>query len=94
MWQKLSENSFVGALVSGLLIIFLVWLFKFFYKKYRANQVYKILENSLKEKNKNFLPTAYLAAKSDYTQADIESLCSHHKKICRNEKELESWRIK
>ncbi len=93
-WQLLSDNSFVGALVSGLVILFVGWLVNIGIKKYRAGRVYRILEKGLEEKNKKFLPTAYLSAKSGYTQAKIESLCSHHNKIHRNEKELESWRIR
>ena len=93
LWDLLSKNSFVGALVSGLLILLVGWLTNLAVKKYRANRVYNILQKGLSEKSKSFLPTAYLASKSGYTQSQVESLCSHHKKIIRNEKELETWRI-
>lgn len=93
MWELLSNNSFVGALASGLAILFIGWLVSLIVKKYRAGKVYGILKKGLKEKNKTFLPSAYLSAKSGYTQAQIESLCGHHKKIDRNEKQLESWRL-
>ncbi len=91
--ELLSNNSFVGALVSGLAILLISWLFSLIIKKYRAEKVYNILKDGLKVKEKSFLPTAYLSSKSGYTQAQVESLCSYHKKIYRNEKQLESWRL-
>lgn len=93
LWELLSKNSFVGALVSGLLIVFIGWVISWGIKKYRAGRIYNILQSGLTEKNKKFLPTAYLASKSGYTQSQVEVLCSSHSKIYRNEKELESWRI-
>ena len=93
LWDILSKNSFIGALVSGLLIILFGWLINLAIKKYRANRIYNILQCGLAEKEKVFLPTAYLSSRSGYTQSQVESLCSYHKKIIRNEKKLESWRI-
>ena len=93
VWDLLGTNSFVGALVSGLLILLVAWLINCGVKKHRANRVYEILKSGLSEKKKSYLPTAYLASRSGYTQSQIESLCSHHKKIKRNQKELESWRV-
>ena len=93
LWNLLSKNSFVGALVSGLLTVFIGWVISWGIKKYRASRVYNILRRGLAEKNKTFLPTAYLSSKSGYTQSQVEALCSYHSKIHRNEKELESWRI-
>lgn len=94
LWELLSKNSFLGALVSGLLILIVGWIVNGCVKKYRADRVYNILKNGLAEKNKSFLPTAFLSSRSGYTQAQIEALCSFHKNITRNEKDLESWRIK
>lgn len=93
MWKLLSENSFLGALVSGIAIIVIVAIFKFFLNKYKASQVFDVLKSGLDDKNRTFLPTSYLAAKTNYTQAKVEQLCSSHSKIKRNEKELESWKI-
>ena len=94
LWELLSKNSFVGALISGLLILFTGWIISWGIKKHQANRVYDILQRGLAEKNKTFLPTAYLSSKSGYTQSQVEALCCYHNKIYRNEKELESWRIK
>lgn len=93
MWKLLSENSFLGALVSGIAIIVLVAIFKFFLNKYKASQVFNALKSGLAEKKHTFLPTSYLAAKTNYTQEKVEQLCSSHSKIKRNEKELESWQV-
>tara|TARA_Y100000815_G_scaffold271473_1_gene298117 strand:- start:892 stop:1191 length:300 start_codon:yes stop_codon:yes gene_type:complete len=93
VWEILSTNSFVGTLVSGLFLLILGWAFSWGVKKYRACRVYSILQAGLSEKNKKFLSTAYISSKSGYTQSQVEALCSHHRKIRRNEKELESWCI-
>lgn len=92
-WELLSKNSFMGAFVSAIAIIFLGWLANLLVKDYQATRVYEILKTGLQEKNKTFLPATYLAAKAGYTKSQIETLCTYHKKIHRNEKELESWRI-
>lgn len=94
LWDLLSKNSFLGALVSGLLILLVGWLIKLAVTKHRSNRVYNILKSGLSGKKKSYLPTAFLSSKTGYTQSQIELLCSHHKKIVRNEKELESWRVK
>lgn len=94
LWELLSKNSFAGALASGLLLLVIAWIVRWGTKKYRASRIYTILQAGLTEKKKSYLPTAYLASKSGYTQDQVEALCSHHSKIRRNEKELESWRIK
>jgi hypothetical protein len=74
LWELLSKNSFIGALVSGLLIILIGWVISRCLKKYRAGRVYKLLQNGLVEKKKSFLPTAYLSSKSGYTQSQVEAL--------------------
>lgn len=93
LWKLISDNSFIGALGSGLVLIFIGLFTNWGVKKYRANRIYNILKNGLEEKSKTYLPTVYLSAKSGYTQSQVEALCSHHDKIRRNEKKLESWRI-
>jgi len=93
MWKLLSDNSFVGALVSGLAIMSIVALYKYCVNKYKASKVFKALKSGLAEKKCTFLTTSYLAAKTNYTQEKVELLCSSHSKIKRNEKALESWQI-
>jgi len=94
LWKLISENSFVGALTSGLVLLLIGWLANLCIKKYRAAKLFNILKDGLVEKHATFLPTVYLSSKSGYTQAQVEDLCSHHKQIQRNEKELESWRVR
>ncbi len=89
----LKENSFVGALVSGILLIFIGFLFSYALKQYRSNRLYKILKKELKDRNSDFLSSHLLSSVTGYTQNQIEVLCSYHNKIKRNESEKESWRL-
>lgn len=93
MWKLIIENSFVGAFVASLTVILIVWAVNLARRFYRANRVYKVLEQELKKRDKRFLSTPLLAAKTGYTENGVEALCSFHKKIPRNEKELQSWQI-
>ena len=93
LWDLLSENAFVGALASGLALAALLALLSWIRRCYRRSVVYRELSEGLIEKNKSFLPTSYISAKTGYTQSQVEALCSSHSKISRNEKELESWKV-
>jgi len=59
MWDLLSHNSFVGALVSGVAIVIAVAIFQFLVNKYKARKVFKALEFGLLDKNCTFLPSSY-----------------------------------
>ncbi len=93
MWGLISKDNFIVALLSGLLLLFIGLAITWCEKKYRLCKIYKILKSGLAEKNTDFLPTAYLSSKSGYTQSQVEALCSHHSKIRRHEKEVDSWCI-
>lgn len=62
MWKLVSENSFVGAFVSGIAILIVLELVKFIVNKYKAGKVYSTLKSGLADKKHKFLPTSYLAA--------------------------------
>lgn len=92
-WDLLKENSFVGALASGVLLIFVGWIISHLRKRYRANRLYNLFKKELKERQKDFLSVHLLSSVTGYTENDVEILCSFHSKITRNENEKRSWRL-
>jgi len=93
IWSLLKENSFIGALASGILLILIGWVISVVRKKIRANNLYRHFENQLLERDKKYLSTHLLSSVTGYTENEVEILCSSHKKITRNEREKQSWRI-
>ncbi|MFQ2221358.1 hypothetical protein ACK32A_00895 [Aeromonas enteropelogenes] len=96
MWELLKTNAFVGALTASIAFFMLHKLFGFFINKWQAHKVFKALREGLVHPNNNrtFLPTTFLASKTGYTTQRVEVLCSKHRNIRRNEKQLESWCLK
>jgi hypothetical protein len=91
----LSSNAVLGAFVAGIAVIICAAVFQWFFRKYyRAPKVYSALELGLKKYKRNFLPSSFLASKTNYTISEVEKLCTMHPEIIRNQKQLESWSIK
>jgi hypothetical protein len=89
----LSTDSLFGALAATLLASGIIFVLRAIFLDFQASIVYKALRQGLHQKGHHFLPSSYLSAKTGYPKEKIELLCSRHKKIKRNQKNLETWTI-
>ncbi len=71
----------------------LVWLFKWYRDKRDSDKVYKFLRRSEKERGWAFRTTHAISSATKIPKNRVSELCSRDKRIKRNEKEKESWRI-
>jgi hypothetical protein len=98
-------NDFVGFLVgnikelaAGVAIVVviagtLVWLFKWFQNKSDREKIRKFLRRSVKEKGWAFRTTHAISSGTKIPEPRVSKLCRRDKRIKRNEKEKESWRL-
>ena len=71
----------------------LVWLFKWYQDKRDSDKIYKFLRRSEKERGWVFRTTHAISSSTKIPKDRVSGLCSRDKRIRRNEKEKESWRI-
>ncbi len=98
-------NGFVGFLgnnfketAAGVAIIVaiagaLVWVFKWFQDKRDRDKIYKFLRRSAKERGWAFRTTQSISSATKIPGNRVSKLCNRDKRIKRNEKEKESWRL-
>jgi len=71
----------------------LVWLFKWFQNRRDRDKIYKFLRRSTKERGWAFRTTHAISSATKIPGNRISKLCNRDKRIKRNEKEKESWRL-
>ena len=71
----------------------LVWLFKWFQDKRDRDKIYKFLRRSAKERGWVFRTTHAISSGTKIPENRVSKLCNRDKRIKRNEKEKESWRL-
>ena len=71
----------------------LVWLFKWFQDKRDSDKIYKFLRRSAKERGWAFRTTHAISSATKIPKNRVSELCSRDKRIKRNDKEKESWRL-
>jgi hypothetical protein len=98
-------NDFVGFLGSNIkelaagvaIVVFVAgtvaWLFKWFQDKRDREKIYKFLRRSVKEKGWAFRTTHAISSSTKIPEHRVSKLCRRDKRIKRNEKEKESWRL-
>ncbi len=98
-------NDFVGflgynikELAAGAAIIVaiagaLAWLFKWLQDKRDKDKIYKFLRRSAKERGWVFRTTHAISSGTKIPGNRVSKLCNRDKRIKRNEKEKESWRL-
>jgi hypothetical protein len=98
-------NDFVGflgsnikELAAGAAIIVaiagaLAWLFKWLQDRRDKDKIYKFLRRSAKERGWVFRTTHAISSITKIPEHRVSKLCNRDKRIKRNDKEKESWRL-
>lgn len=94
--------DFVGAnskeIAAGVAIVVaiagaLAWLFKWSQDKRDRDKIYKFLRRSAKERGWAFRTTHAISSATKIQENRVSKLCNRDKRIKRNDKEKESWRL-
>ncbi len=91
------SNNFTE-IATGVVIIVaiagaLVWLFKWLRDKRDSDKICKFLRRSSKERGWAFRTTHAISSATKLPENRVSELCRRDKRIKRNDKEKESWRL-
>jgi hypothetical protein len=82
-----------GVAIMVVIAAALAWLFKWFQDKRDREKIYKFLRRSVKEKGWAFRTMHAISSGTKIPEHRVSKLCRRDKRIKRNEKEKESWRL-
>ncbi|QGX40162.1 hypothetical protein [Permianibacter aggregans] len=95
--SKIIDLATNNALLSGLILAAIIGIVSLLWRKYQDHQdseaIFNFLIASEAETPHTFRSTEAIAAKTKLTQNRVEELCTKHKKIQRNSKEKQSWKL-
>jgi hypothetical protein len=87
--KELAAGAAIVVVIAGTLI----WLFKWFQDKRDRDKIYKFLRRSAKERGWVFRTTHAISSGTKIPENRVSKLCNRDKRIKRNDKEKESWRL-
>lgn len=82
-----------GVAIVGAIFGVVCWLLRWFQDKRDSDKICKFLRRSAKERGWAFRSTHAIASATKIPKERVSILCSRDKRIRRNEKEKESWRL-
>lgn len=92
-----STNALASTVIGTLLAALICWLLRAFWRSYRdmrdANKIERFMANSRETTDYRFRRTQAIAAATKIPERRVADLAIRHKKIKRNTKEKESWRL-
>jgi hypothetical protein len=93
VWKFVSENALVSGILAALVIALLGWLLKVARDGRDSKAIYDFLVRSASESGHTFRSTHAISAATKISETRVAELCSRHRKIARNEKEAQTWRL-
>jgi hypothetical protein len=93
IFHFVSTNSIASALVVAVILGALAWLNKWRKDRRDSNKIYQFLIGSAKQTSFQFRSTEAISSDTGIPEDRVANLCSRNKKIKRNEKEKQSWRL-
>ncbi|KHO63677.1 hypothetical protein [Pseudomonas flexibilis] len=88
-----TNNALLSGLILAAIIGIISWLWRAHQNRRDSNAIFKFLTASKAETPHTFRSTEAIASKTKLTQSRVEELCTKHKKIQRNAKEKQSWKL-
>jgi hypothetical protein len=90
--EDFMKNAIVGIIVS-LIVAFIIWTIQKFREKRAEEKIISFMNESAKITSWKFRSTPAISSHTNISSEKIEKICSKSKKIKRNEKEKESWKL-
>lgn len=89
----IGNNALVSALLAAAIIGSIGWLVKVYRDRRDGALIYNFLQSSRSSTGYDFRSTAAIASHTRLPEARVAHICACHRKIRRNEKQLESWTL-
>ena len=90
--HRLIDQIIVG-LISGLVIAIFLGVWKIIHDMIDTNEIIKFLKKSAATTEDTFRSNHAISSEINLSEERVRKLCSNSKKIKRNIKEKESWRL-
>jgi hypothetical protein len=89
-----SANPILSGLAVAAILGFLAWLNKWRKDRRDNNKIYQYLIKSAQQTSYEFRSTEAISSDTGIPEDRVANLCSRHKKIKRNEKEKQLWKLR
>jgi len=91
--DDLSNNALVSTLAGAAILALCAWAWRAWRNKRDGDLIVRFLTSSSKGTAFTFRSTQAIAANTRLSEGRVAFLCAGHKKVRRNEKEMQSWRL-
>ena len=91
--NELINPNIVQGVLATLVASLIIWMLAGIKAKYDQNKIISFLKKSKKETNHTFRTTHAIASETNLSKERVGKLGSKSKKIKRNQKEKESWKL-
>jgi len=93
VFNFLSENAILSAIVSSAIISAVVWVVRFAHTACQKTKIHKFLVDSAQLTGHRFRSTQAISAATKITESRVEQLCQLHPKIRRSGAEKQVWTL-
>ena len=83
MWKIVTENPLVSAIVAGLIVIVLIWLFRKLKARLDSRRIYTFMRESENTTGHTFRSTAVISSATSIPESRVAELCSNDRRIKR-----------
>ena len=87
------QEQIITGIVSGLAVALVIWVTKLVRNKRDTDRITDFLARSKETTGFSFRSTHAIASATHISEERVRTLCGNCKRIKRNEKERESWRL-
>lgn len=88
-----TNNPLLSGLIVCVITGILSWIWHTYHNYRDSNAIYNFLTRSKADTSHTFRSTEAIASRTNLPQSRVEVLCAKHKKIVRNTKERQSWKL-
>jgi hypothetical protein len=93
-FDLISNNKLISSLTAAAILGLIAWIWRWRKDRRDVNAIYDFLGTSKSQTEFTFRSTEAIASHTGIDEGRVALLCAHHRKrIQRNEKEKQSWRL-
>lgn len=93
MLKIITDNPLVSAIIAGLILAAVFWTIRKLKDRSDSQKIYSFLQSSSAGTEYAFRTTAAISSGTSIAESRVAELCSKDKRIKRNERERQSWRL-
>lgn len=91
--KEIFQNGIVQGVIVALIVAFIFWVIRHFKFKHDEKTLINFLGESKRETSHTFRTTHAISSATNLSEERIRKVCNKSKKITRNQREKESWKL-